>query len=183
MWWMIFSEFHPAHFLEIGVYRGQTLSLAALLHANLSIEGRVTGISPFTSVGDMVSNYRKDVNYLEDTLKNFAHFKLPKPELIKAFSTDSIAVERIVASQWDCVYIDGNHDHDVAVQDWQRCAAALKAGGIIVLDDAALGTSYQAPSFASAGHPGPSRLASEINSKEFTEILRVGHNRVFRKNG
>lgn len=183
MWWMIFAEFHPRRFLEIGIYRGQTLSLAALLHAHLSIQGRVTGISPFTPAGDAVSNYRKDVNYLEDTLQNFAHFKLPKPELIKAFSTDSIAVERIAASQWDCVYIDGNHDYEVALEDWQRCSAALKAGGLIVLDDAALGTSYDAPSFATKGHPGPSRLASEINPREFAEILRVGHNRVFRKNG
>jgi hypothetical protein len=183
MWWMIFTEFRPVHFLEIGVYRGQTLSLAALLQASLSIPGQTTGISPFTSIGDAVSNYRKDVNYLEDTLLNFAHFNLPKPELIKAFSTDAVAVERIAGSRWDCVYIDGNHDYEVASQDWEHCAAAVKPGGLIVLDDAALGTPYRAPSFASPGHQGPSRLASEINPSEFTEILRVGHNRVFRKNG
>src|SRR5271154_767821 len=71
MWWMIFTEFRPAQFLEIGVYRGQTLSLAALLQADLAIQGHVVGISPFTPAGDSVSKYRKDVSYLEDTLQNF----------------------------------------------------------------------------------------------------------------
>ena len=183
MWWMIFIELRPARFLEIGVYRGQTLSLAALLQAHLSIHGQVTGISPFTSAGDAVSKYREDVDYMEDTLKNFTHFKLPKPELIKALSTDSIATERIAATEWDCVYIDGCHDYDVALQDWRQCSAAIRPGGVAVLDDAALGTSFQAPSFATLGHPGPSRLASEIDPKEFTEVLRAGHNRVFRKKG
>jgi hypothetical protein len=182
MWWLLFNEFRAARFLEIGVYRGQTLSLAALLQSQLSIPGQVVGISPFTSAGDAVSNYRKDVDYLEDTQKNFAHFRLPPPELIKAYSTDAVAVARIASETWDCIYIDGNHDYEVALQDWRYCSAAAAPGGIIVLDDAALHTAYHAPAFASAGHPGPSRIASEIDPREFTEILRVGHNRVFQKN-
>ena len=44
MWWMLFREMRPKSFLEIGVYRGQTLSLAALHHRTLGIEGSVTGI-------------------------------------------------------------------------------------------------------------------------------------------
>jgi predicted O-methyltransferase YrrM len=183
LWWMLFNEFRPSRFLEIGVYRGQTLSLASLLQAQLPIAGTGTGISPFTSAGDLVSKYRRDVDYLDDTRQNFAHFGLPEPELIKAFSTDPEAVARIAASRWDCIYIDGNHDYEVALQDWQHSSAALETGGIFVLDDAALGTSYRAPAYASTGHPGPSRLAVEIDPVLFTEILRVGHNRVFRKNG
>jgi hypothetical protein len=35
--------------------------------------------------------------------------------------------------------------------------------------------------FATAGHPGPTRLAGEIDRKKFREILQVGHNRVFQK--
>jgi hypothetical protein len=37
------------------------------------------------------------------------------------------------------------------------------------------------PAFATGGHPGPSRLASEIDSSLFREILQVGQNRVFQK--
>jgi predicted O-methyltransferase YrrM len=79
------------------------------------------------------------------------------------------------------VYIDGNHDYDVARQDWEACSQSLKPGGVIVLDDASRDTAYRPPLFATAGHPGPSRLAGEIDARTFREILRVGHNRAFQK--
>jgi hypothetical protein len=181
MWWMLFRELRPARFLEIGVYRGQTLSLAALLQREFGIGGTVTGVSPFTASGDAVSRYRADIDYLADTRANFARFDLPVPELVRAFSTDSAAHERIGSEIWDAIYIDGNHDYEVAKADWSICSASINRGGIIVLDDAALGTAYSPPRFATAGHPGPSRLATEIDATGFREILRVGHNRVFQK--
>ena len=181
LWWMLFRETRPTHFLEIGVYRGQTLSLAALLKRMLGLEGSVTGISPFSPAGDACSTYRKSVNYREDTLENFRHFNLPTPELVQAFSTDAAARERIGQSSWDAVYIDGNHDYDVARGDWELCAQHTRIGGLIVLDDAALLTTYDPAAFATAGHPGPSHLAEEIDRRAFREVLRVGHNRVFEK--
>jgi hypothetical protein len=183
MWFLLFREFKPKNFLEIGVYRGQTVSLAALLQCQLGYEGRVIGISPFSSAGDSVSKYITEVNYFEDTLANFAHFSLPKPTLIKAFSTDVQALATIASVQWDCVYIDGNHDYEIARKDWEACSRSVKPGGIIVLDDSGLTTNYKAAAFATAGHPGPSQLAQEIknNDPTFREILQVGHNRVFQK--
>jgi predicted O-methyltransferase YrrM len=181
MWWMLFREMRPKSFLEIGVYRGQTISLAALLHRTLGIGGSATGISPFSPAGDSVSTYRKNLDYLQDTQLNFRAFGLPVPELLKAYSTDRIATDRIRQEAWDAVYIDGNHDYHVAKADWSACSASIKPGGILVLDDASLGTPYRPPRFATAGHPGPSQLATEIDAMQFREILRVGHNRVFQK--
>ena len=181
MWWTLFREIRPKSFLEIGVYRGQTLSLAALLQRTLGIKGSVTGISPFSPAGDAVSTYREHLDYLQDTQLNFRAFGLPAPELLKAYSTDQTATNRIRQEAWDAVYIDGNHDYEVARADWLLCSANIYRGGIIVLDDATLGTKYTPPHFATAGHPGPSQLATEINPAEFREILRVGHNRVFQK--
>lgn len=181
MWWMLFRAMRPERFLEIGVYRGQTISLAALLHRTLGIEGSVTGISPFSPAGDSVSTYRENLDYLQDTQSNFRAFGLTAPDLLRAYSTDQIATDRIHQQAWDAVYIDGNHDYEVAKADWSACSASINRGGIIVLDDAALGTAYIPPRFATAGHPGPSRLATEIDAAGFREILRVGHNRVFQK--
>jgi len=179
LWWMLLQELRPKTFLEIGVYRGQVLSLVSLLQGILQINGTVTGISPFLPSGDSVSRYRSDVDYREDTIKNFQHFKLPDPDLIKAFSTDKSASDKIRSGKWDAIYIDGNHDYEVAKQDWEICAQNLNRGGIIVLDDSALNTEYRPPAFATGGHPGPSQLAQEVDSSRFNEILRVGHNRVF----
>ncbi|MDB6016924.1 MAG: hypothetical protein JWR19_1413 [Pedosphaera sp.] len=181
MWFLLFREFKPASFLEIGVYRGQVVSLAALL-ARLNGIGCLTqGISPFSPAGDRVSKYERDVDYLEDTLLNFRHFALPRPELLKAFSTDPAAVALIRSRQWEMIYIDGNHDYEVVCKDWAVCSESVKPGGIIVLDDAGLTTMYKPPLFATGGHPGPSRMAGEIDRNQFREILQVGHNRVFQK--
>ena len=183
MWFLLFQEFKPARFLEIGVYRGQALSLAALLARHLGISCRTQGISPFSPAGDAVSKYRQDVDYLEDTLSHFNHFALPRPDLLKAYSTDPEAVALIKSCQWDLIYIDGNHDYEVVCKDWSVCSASIKPGGVIVLDDAGLTSAYRPPLFASGGHPGPSRLAKEIDPGQFREIIQVGHNRAFQKIG
>lgn len=181
MWLLLFEEFRFKTFLEIGVYRGQTLSLAALLQRRLKIQGRIVGISPFSSAGDSMCGYRKDVDYLEDTLDNFRHFALPLPELVVAFSADAHALDVIRSEQWDCVYIDGNHDYDFVRADWENCGPHIQPGGVIVLDDAGLTTNFRPPAFATKGLPGPSRLATSIGHPPFREILQAGHNRVFQR--
>lgn len=183
LWYFLFREFHPRNFLEIGVFRGQTLSLAALMSRLNGFPCEVCGISPFSSVGDSVSRYQQNVDYYEDTLRNFAHFNLPVPQLIRAFSTDPAAVQFIASKTWDLIYIDGNHDYEIARKDWEICSRHAKVGGVIVLDDSGLTTSFRPPAFATAGHPGPSRLAQEIDRTQFRELLQVGHNRAFQKIG
>jgi hypothetical protein len=181
MWFLLFRELNPRNFLEIGVFRGQTLSLATVLSRMHHLPTVVCGISPFSSAGDSVSRYRANVDFLQDTLKNFAHFNLATPELVRSFSTDPEAERFIASKEWELIYIDGNHDYEIVRKDWEICSRHLKLGGVIVLDDSALQTEYRPPVFATAGHPGPSRLAREIDSKHFREILRVGHNRAFQK--
>jgi len=181
LWFLLFREFKPKNFLEIGVFRGQTLSLAAILSRMNNLPGGVAGISPFSSAGDSVSRYRRNIDYYEDTLESFRHFQLPAPTLVRAFSTDPAAAQFIAAREWDMIYIDGNHDYDVARQDWELCSRQLKSGGIVVLDDSGLTTTFRPPFFATGGHPGPSQLAQEIDRRQFREVLQVGHNRVFQK--
>jgi hypothetical protein len=181
LWFLLRREFVWESFLEIGVFRGQTLSLCSLLSRLNHQPCEAHGISPFSSLGDSVSRYQRGVDYREDTLANFDHFGLPHPQLLKAYSTDAAALERIASRKWSGIYIDGNHDYEVAKADWNVCSAAVAKGGVIVLDDSALGTAYRPPAFAFGGHPGPSRLAAEIDRSGFREILQVGHNRAFQR--
>jgi len=181
MWWRLFHQFKPKYFLEIGVYRGQVISLIALLSQQEAIDCNITGISPFTSDGDSVSKYRGDLDYHLDTLSHFEHFRLPKPNLVQAYSTDKKALEVIASCNWDMIYIDGNHDYEIVAKDWNACSKAVKIGGLVILDDSGLSTLYRPPSFATGGHPGPSRLAYEIDRSYYREILQVGHNRVFQR--
>lgn len=179
MWWRLIKRYQPSSFLEIGVYRGQTISLVSLLSKMEGLSCSVTGISPFSPAGDSVSKYDKGLNYHTDTLSNFDRFGLPVPEFLQAYSTDPEAVELIQSRTWDIIYIDGNHDYDIVKKDWAVCSEAVAVGGLVVLDDSALHTGYVPPAFATGGHPGPSKLADEIDRKRFEEILQVGHNRVF----
>jgi hypothetical protein len=182
MWHLLLQEFRPQNFLEIGVFRGQVVSLVALWAKLNSRACQVCGISPFSPAGDAVSKYRQDVDYYQDTLANFEHFGLPHQTLVRAYSSDSVAVQFIESKTWDMIYIDGNHDYEVAQKDWVVCSQQLKKGGVIVLDDAGLTSAYKPlKCVASGGHPGPSRLAQEIDRNRFCEVLQVGHNRVFQK--
>ena len=83
--------------------------------------------------------------------------------------------------QWDLIYIDGNHDYDQVVADYEACFSALRPGGLLVFDDAAAELDYTAPQFAFAGHPGPSRLVKERVIHEMTMLASCGHNVVFQK--
>jgi hypothetical protein len=179
MWKLLLDEFKPANFLEIGVFRGQVISLVALWSRKSGATCEVWGISPFSGAGDSGCSYRCDLDYYRDTLLNFDHFGLPHPKLLRAYSTDPKAAELIASRQWDMIYIDGNHDYEVVLQDWENCSRNLKLGGIIVLDDAGLTSAFRAPIVATAGIAGPSRLAQEIDRSRFRELLQVGHNRAF----
>ena len=181
MWYELIKEFKPKSMLEIGVYRGQVISAWALVARELDLTCEIHGISPFTSAGDEVSTYISTIDYYEDVIKNFKHFSLDLPKLHCGFSTDFEMIEVIKSRTWDFIYIDGSHDYDVVKSDFDNCSSVLSSGGIIVLDDSAIYTSFKSPIYSSAGHPGPSKLANEIDRDVFTELLSVGHNRVFQK--
>ncbi|MDD4013492.1 MAG: class I SAM-dependent methyltransferase [Candidatus Omnitrophica bacterium] len=181
MWYLLFKEFRPKTVLEIGVYRGQTISLWALLSKILEINTEVHGISPFSSKGDSVTRYAGNINYYQDVTANFEKFELSRPQLHRAYSTDEEAKQVISSKKWDMIYIDGNHDYDVAKADFLNCSKEIAENGLLVLDDSALHTGYIPPLYSSAGHPGPSKVAKEMDGDSFTEIVSCGHNRVFMK--
>lgn len=181
MWFLLFREYCPMMCFEIGVYRGQVISLWSLLSRKMQIVVDITGISPFTDLGDEVSTYSNKIDYKSDVLETFEELELPSVNLIKALSTDQVAKDFIKGRQWDCIYIDGCHDFEVALQDYRLCVENLSSNGILVLDDASLGTDFKPPAFSFAGHPGPSRVAREYADKELKFLGAVGHNNVYMK--
>jgi predicted O-methyltransferase YrrM len=181
MWWLILREFKPVNCLEIGVYRGQVISLWSLIARSVGYDCQIHGISPFTPAGDQVSTYRADVDYMKDTLEFFHIFELPAPILVRSLSTEHAALEHISAHRWDLIYIDGSHDYEVVLADYQLCREYLNVGGLLVLDDSSLGTAYRPPLFAFGGHPGPSRVCQEVTRTELSIVGAVGHNSVFVK--
>jgi len=181
MWYLLIKETKPKNILEIGVYRGQTLSLFQMICNEINHNAEIHGISPFTNAGDNVSEYLTGLEYYNDVLENFNYFKLKHPILHVGYSNDESMKTIYSSKKWDLIYIDGNHDYDVAKYDFKISAENLRKSGFIILDDASLYTKYSPKSYSTAGHPGPSKLALEINQNEFREILSVGHNRIYQK--
>ena len=52
MWFKLFQEFRPMSAVEIGVYRGQTLTLWLLIARYLGIATDVWVVTPLSSLGD-----------------------------------------------------------------------------------------------------------------------------------
>lgn len=181
MWFMLMREFRPKTCLEIGVYRGQTVSLWALIADILDFDCEVHGISPFSSAGDAVSTYPEDIDYYSDTLESFRKFSSRPPAFLRALSTDPQAIDYISARSWDLIFIDGGHDYDVVLSDYHLARDHLAPGGLLVMDDSSLYTDFRAPLFSFAGHPGPSAVFSNIAVKELQFLGGVGHNNVLRK--
>ncbi len=179
MWWLLLKEFKPKHCLEIGVYRGQVISLWTLIAKYLKFNCEVNGISPLKSTKDSVSSYIKNIDYEKDIKKSFKHFKLPEVNLVKALSTDKKAIEFIKSKKWDLIYIDGDHDYDTVLADYKLCKKSLSEKGLLIFDDSSLGTSFIPPFFSSAGHPGPSDVVKKYAMKELIHIGIVGHNNIF----
>lgn len=181
MWWLLLKEYKPEKMLEIGVYRGQVISLWSLISKYLHRSCEVHGISPFSSLGDSVSSYDNNLDYEGDIHETFNYWKLQPPVLLKSLSTDPEAVTHIQSQSWDMIYIDGSHEFEIALKDYKLCLENLRTDGILILDDASLNTDYKPPSFSFAGHPGPSQVAREYADKEMEFLGAVGHNNVFRK--
>lgn len=179
MWYLLFSEFKPVNCLEIGVYRGQVLTLWSMLARHFNYACKVAGVSPFSTAGDEVSKYI-DVDYLADTIMNHEHFKLNKPDLCVDFSNGAKARNFISSRKWDLIYIDGSHDVDIVQSDFDLCLQNLADNGIIVMDDSSLYFDYEARDGSFAGHPGPSKIAKEIAQFKLNLIGGVGHNNIFK---
>jgi predicted O-methyltransferase YrrM len=181
MWYMLLRDFKPKNCLEIGVYRGQVISLWALLALKFNFSCDVYGISPFTSAGDSVSSYLEDIDYMDDTIKNHSVFGLSRPNLLRAFSTDAEAKVLMESKNWDLIYIDGGHDYDTALSDYELSKINLAVGGVLIMDDSSLYTDFHPPKFSFGGHPGPSAVVKEKAFQELQFLGAVGHNNIFIK--
>ena len=87
-WEDLMQNFKPKNILEIGVYRGQSISLFTLLSKIYHLDCEVWGLSPLNSSADKVSNY-DEIEYRADINKHYKYFNLGKPNLFESYSNNS----------------------------------------------------------------------------------------------
>ena len=181
LWYLLFNKYEIKDCLEIGVYRGQVISLWALIAKIQKKNINVTGISPFDSSGDQVSSYIR-IDYYQDVINNFQNFDLKEPILIRDISTGPQSLKCINSKSWDLIYIDGSHDYEIVKEDAENSISNIKKNGLLVFDDSSLFFEYNVPKDSFKGHPGPSKVVNELLSDNRLKYLGgIGHNNIFEK--
>lgn len=189
------------HLLEIGVYKGQVISLWSLIAKQCELSLKVTAISPLqgnpppqsrfqllwrqlTSVkfhnDQRVGNLYEEMDYQRTIEDLFRHFGLDfaAVNLIRGFSQEAQVIEKARTRRYAIVYIDGDHSYDGVRRDIYNFAGLVIDNGYLVMDDA----SYYLPgSTFWKGHETVSRACDLIPSLGFVNILNVGHNRIYQK--
>lgn len=185
MWREIINLMPPSFkFIEIGVYKGQVLSLVKLLSDNCNKNVEYYGVTPLIGLGDKFSNYEQ-TDYKQIISGIFDHFDLEfnaDKNLIIGSSDDKEVMDKIEELKYfDLMYIDGSHDYEVVISDIELMKRVCKQGAIIVFDDSACFKELPPNNFK--GHIDVCNAIKntiEIDSN-FKELLCVGHNRVFQK--
>lgn len=172
------------NFLEIGVYKGQVLSLVKLLSDKLEKKIKFVGVTPLDNTGDKFSNY-EIVNYKQVITGLFEHFNLEfdvNQNIINGLSTDEIIKNKVTKlGPFDLIYIDGGHDYDCVVSDINLMYDVSKIGSYVVFDDSSCYKDLGGNKFK--GHIDVcNAIKDELeNNNDFIELICVGHNRVFKR--
>lgn len=165
-------------FLEIGVYKGQILSLIQMLANSSSKNAKIYGVTPL---------YDPDFaayNRLPFIEKLFAKFNLTMENttITDGLSQTPEIIEKVSESApYDMVYVDGDHSYSVTVSDIENYGAMLKIGGFMVVDDC--NNNKKLPEGFYGGIYEVSLAVGDCleNNPNYQEILSCLHVRVWKK--
>ncbi len=128
--WKIICDEQPKEFsfLEIGCYKGATISLIKLLRP----DAKVYTVTPLTAEG----GYGDD-DYANDVITIHNHFGLNQPVIIQGLSTNDWVIQSVKnLGDFNVIYVDGGHDTETVIADLDNYAPMVKIGGLLVMDDA-----------------------------------------------
>jgi hypothetical protein len=167
-------------FLEIGVFKGQPLSLIELLAKMHKKKATRYGVTPLSTEGGVwESDYRRDIEHIHD------EFKLAKDyELLEGLSEDPGIIELASVLQLDVLYIDGGHEERHITNDILNYAHLVKPGGFMVIDDCC--NSFRMPFGYFQGIEIVTRVVDSMlppvtRNEQWEFIFSVVHNRVYRR--
>lgn len=181
LWHLVVQEL-PKNFtfLEIGVFKGQTLSLVKLLADMQGKKVKRYGVTPLSSEGGVwESDYRKDIETIHD------QFKLTKDyNILEGLSEDPAIIERANKLKLDVLYIDGGHEERHITNDIVEYSHLVKPGGFMVIDDCC--NSFSMPFGYFTGIQAVTSVVDRMlppaaQSDEWEFVFSVVHNRVYRK--
>jgi hypothetical protein len=203
MWYLVLQHLKThvknARLLEIGVFKGQIISLWALLGRELGQDFTIHAVSPFEGnrpgrLRHLVkrtfsSTYRKQHNegnlyrhgdYLAFNKYIFSSFGLDFSQVVvhRGYSYDVKIKSEVTRYKYDVIYIDGDHSYEGCLNDIRSYAPLVKQEGFLVLDDASW---FLPGTLFFKGHEAVSKACEKVPELGFENVLNVGHNRIFMK--
>jgi hypothetical protein len=181
LWHLVVQEL-PKNFtfLEIGVLKGQTLSLVKMLADMQGKKVKRYGITPLSTEGGVwESDYAKDIEFIHD------QFELEKDyKILQGLSEDPAIIEQAKKLKLDVLYIDGGHEERHITNDIEQYSPQVKIGGFMVIDDCC--NSFRMPFGYFQGIDVVTRVVDAklppvTQSEEWEFVFSVVHNRVYRR--
>jgi hypothetical protein len=208
MWYLLLRHLietrQRPRLLEIGVYKGQVISLWTLIGKSLGSEVHIECITPLS--GNLASqnkfieffrvlfskkfredkaagNFYTDDDYYDIIRSLFEKFQLNIRDVIfhKGLSSDYNVLQELANKEFDLVYIDGDHTRSAVEQDIKNYSTKLSRGGFLVMDDASCYLPGGENKEYWKGHLSVSQACEIIPALGFDNVLNVGHNRIYRK--
>jgi Methyltransferase domain len=205
MWLRLMSfasrRFGTVSALEIGVFKGQVISLWAVIARQWNFNVRIDAITPLA--GNLIpksklimwlrshfdSKFREclingnlyaDEDYPTVIKQLFQHFNVDfdTVKLHHGYSTDQHILKSLSDSKFHVIYVDGDHTFEGALHDFKTFGPKVALGGWLIADDA--GISLPGSLFWK-GYPAVSRAAAVLPELGFRNVLNVGHNRIFER--
>lgn len=181
MWNLIVKELPKDFtFLEVGVFKGQTLSLVKLLADMQKKNVKRYGVTPLSSEGGVwESDYKSDIEYIHDK------FNLAKDyELLVGLSEDPEIIKQASKLKLDVFLLDGGHTREHVINDLKYYAPLVKKGGYMVIDDCC--NSFIMPwgffqGIESVTYVVDQQLPPATPNPDWEFLFCVMHNRVYKR--
>jgi hypothetical protein len=181
MWSLIVGDMPKAFtFLEIGVFKGQVLSLIELLASRQGKKAKRYGVTPLSTEGGVwESDYEKDIDTIHD------EFKLDKKfTILKGLSESTDIISSASKLKLDILFIDGGHEERHIRNDIVNYAPLVKSGAFMVIDDCC--NTFHMPFGYFQGIESVSKVVDELlpphaGSNEWEFVASVVHNRIYRR--
>jgi len=195
------ARFGHVRALEIGVFKGQIISLWSLLARELQFDIEVHAVTPLAGNPAPPPSllqrlrYRLDRAYREQVKTgNFyaaedyeaivrAHFdhhrlSFDSVKLHRGYSTDPALLATLAEARYELIYVDGDHREAGARHDFTTFGAKVVPGGWLIADDA----SHDLPGTVFwKGYPEVTAALSELAPLGFVNVLNIGHNRIYQR--
>jgi hypothetical protein len=207
MWYLVldylFRSRSKPSLLEIGVYKGQVISLWSLIAKQLNQESDISCITPLTGnkaprskflyylkyltskkfrSSSRSGNFYEDEDFYKIIVSLYDQFDIPALfNLYRGLSTDKKILTELKLKKYDLVYIDGDHRRHIVEQDIKNFAPKINYGGFLVMDDAAYYLPGGENNLYWKGHQSVSDACEIIPAFGFVNVLNVGHNRIYQR--